>query len=196
MKKIASYYLVLSVTALVGLSCKDKKEVEPEPVAIISYTDGPIAGAISLNGRFSTNATTYLWDLGNGKTDTNPTLIANYDKNGTYTVRLTVISPGGKTAQVTQQVSVKSVKGRLSFFTDTGYPGGIDVWVNNVMTGHLGVYYPSGLPVCGDNNTAQVYLPQGVYPFYAKQSVANNPRTWTGTVEITDSGCKFYKIPN
>ncbi len=51
-------------------------------------------------------ALSYLWDLGDGDTSTDPVVPHSFDEADTYTVRLTVTDPGGLTGTVTHQVTV------------------------------------------------------------------------------------------
>jgi PKD repeat protein len=112
MKKESFKVLNVSLMMLVALSlmfvasCK-KEETPPDPpLATFQFqVDGtnPLMVAFT---NFSSNATSYSWDFGDGvgtSTETNPTY--TYQDGGTYTVKLTATGDGG-TAEHTKEVTV------------------------------------------------------------------------------------------
>lgn len=106
MKKI-SLILLLSAGLL---SCK--KEVA-QPLSTAEFTfngnaDKPpfLVGMDIPITNNSTNAVSYLWDLGYGKTSTDKEPIFDSDKAGTFTVSLTAANADGKLTTSKQQVQV------------------------------------------------------------------------------------------
>lgn len=90
-----------------GTSNSITVNVTTNPTASFTQTTGNNSYSIVFNNT-STNATSYLWDFGNGQTSTqqNPTHV--YNQDGTYTVTLTANS-GNCTDVTTATVSVIGV---------------------------------------------------------------------------------------
>ncbi|MBI1315438.1 T9SS type A sorting domain-containing protein [bacterium] len=61
----------------------------PLPHIVVSATQsftGPTSAEVTLSTAGSTGATSYLWDLGNGNSSTQPNPVATYQQNGQYTI--------------------------------------------------------------------------------------------------------------
>lgn len=80
---------------------------EPAPVAAFTYTPAQPTrnNPITFDASGSTDATDYVWDFGDGGTDTGQTTDYAYPGKGNYSVTLTVDGPGGSDSAV-QQVQV------------------------------------------------------------------------------------------
>lgn len=120
----------------------------------------------------STNASSYLWDLGNGIQSTDKNISITYSKSGTYTLKLTVTNSSGAKSSITKVVKVydyvlKSVAVtniNLNYFTKSGrgYPAfvafptfsKVDLWVE-IKQGLEGTEYP--LSNSGDISAPVVY---------------------------------------
>ncbi len=91
-----------------------------------------------------TDASSYLWDFGDGNTSTQAAPVHTYEMSGTYTVRLTVTGEGG---EVTSTVSVEILPSLVEMLT-----GGPDA--ANGKTWMLGRGYTEGVNGGGiiDNN--------------------------------------------
>jgi PKD repeat protein len=97
---------------------KDGKESSPKtatitvtapPPPVANFTFTPNAGAAPLLVAFtntSTNATSYLWDFGNGQTSTAASPSTTYAAAGTYSIRLTATSANGQTNVRTANITV------------------------------------------------------------------------------------------
>lgn len=73
---------------------------------------------------YSTNATSYFWDFGNGKTSTltSPTVV--YNSAGTYLINLTATNNNGQTNKMTKSIviSAKPTKIQVNSLVLTTYP--------------------------------------------------------------------------
>ncbi len=84
--------LFLMAVGLVMLSSCGSDDAAPSPVAAFDYdADGLVVTFINR----STNATTYLWDFGDGETSTEESPVHEYASYGEYTTRLTSTGDGG-----------------------------------------------------------------------------------------------------
>ena len=112
MKKIACI-LILSYVLILITACSKTDNTEPAPVAKDPY--GMFSYTIKSNGivsfiNTSTDATSYLWDFGDGTTST--TSAASFDhkysQNGTYKAHLTAYG-NGKSAGAFANLDITSV---------------------------------------------------------------------------------------
>ncbi len=88
---------IISIFSLSILSCK--KESTPAPTVQISFSvDGYQVAFTAL----VTNADTYAWDFGDGKTSTEQNPVHVYEQSGKYDVSLTVNGKGGSATANTQ----------------------------------------------------------------------------------------------
>ncbi|MFD2574657.1 PKD domain-containing protein [Spirosoma soli] len=113
MERISILQLLISLLCFsVLIACREHQIV---PTAEFSYTLAdpglsnylsvyPVSYAIKTTNN-STNASSYLWDFGDGNSSTQQTPTFSYAKAGTYTITLTTTSSTG-----TQQVSKKSIQ--------------------------------------------------------------------------------------
>ena len=89
MKKILFLYLVCSVLFAGMNSCKEET---PAPTAEFEFV---VAGYVVTFTSTVTDATTYLWDFGDGETSTAANPVHTYLSSGTYNVKLTATGEGG-----------------------------------------------------------------------------------------------------
>ena len=80
------------------------------PAAVANYSVSPstsvsVGDVLTFNNTGTAGAT-YLWDFGDGSTDTTFSPTHSYSANGIYNATLTVTTPGGCTATYTQQIVV------------------------------------------------------------------------------------------
>lgn len=116
---------ILIACVAVFTSCKEECN-HPEPVAGFSVTAEtfPVNTTVEFTNT-STEATSYLWEFGNGETSIDQNPKYTYTKSGTYKVRLTAIGNGGTSMAelsltITYEVGIedgRSVDGNL--ITDT-----------------------------------------------------------------------------
>lgn len=81
-------FLLLSLLALTILSC-EKTEA---PMALFDYQTEGVKVQFT---NYSTDATEYLWDFGDGNTSTEENPFHEYEKSGNYIITLTVKGDGG-----------------------------------------------------------------------------------------------------
>lgn len=104
-------YLIILLTGL-GLNACKKQDSPPAPVADF-YLDTQHSSTITVRENTdiipinnSTNAVSYLWDFGNGKTSTEKTPSLNFPIGGDYTVSLTATNKDGSSIVTRKQVKV------------------------------------------------------------------------------------------
>ena len=111
---------LLLIISLFFLSACDKENpVEDPPVAAFTIAnDGCIAPCTVNFTNTSTNATTYLWDFGDGtatSADASPAHL--YNNAGTYTAKLTATGEGG-THTATKTVTINAPQYFITFKAD------------------------------------------------------------------------------
>lgn len=105
------HYFILLLCAL-GLNACKKQDVPPAPVADFSLDSKHSSsltlreGTLIIPVNNSTNAVSYLWDLGNGKTSTEKTPGIYFDNKGDFTITLTATNRDGSTVTTKKQVKV------------------------------------------------------------------------------------------
>ncbi len=125
---LSKSFLFLGIGLIVSLSAC-KKDDAPKPVADFSFD---VTDMVVSFTNASTDASTYLWDFGDGSTSTDENPTHTYADFGSYTVTLTSKGSGG-TNTVTYDVTVASsepiiVDGSFDDWTDVpdyySYPDG------------------------------------------------------------------------
>jgi len=92
----------LFISVLLINSCKK----EPEPVASFSMDkNNVLVPATIIFTNLSTDATSYIWDFGDGSASTIESPTHEYTSSGTFTVTLTAIGEGG-TNSTSQNVTI------------------------------------------------------------------------------------------
>jgi PKD repeat protein len=123
----------------------------------------------------STNASSYLWDFGNGQTSTQASPTITYATSGTYAVLLTATGACGP-ATFLEVITINAAP--VASFTATPMSGcsPLTVQFNNTTTGNATAYswqFPGGTPATStDANPAVVY---------------NNPGNYSVTLTATNS---------
>jgi len=136
--------LVIAVAGLTGCALFD-----PAPTANFSWTPtDPLARSDVQFNDLSTDSgflsgggiTSWSWDFGDSGTSTamNPT--HEYQKSGSYTVRLTVKDSGGSEVTVSKTITVRpSLDGVWSgILDDNGFPLSLTLFVQHSATGGIG----------------------------------------------------------
>lgn len=103
-----TYSVTLTVSNSAGSNTATQSNyitVNPLPASGFSSS---ILGATATFANTSTNATSYLWDFGDGNTSTQTSPSHTYANDGTYTVTLVSTGPCG-TASVTQTLTIITV---------------------------------------------------------------------------------------
>lgn len=89
MKKTLFFASLIAIVAVLATSCKKKEE---NPRALFSYSEN---GLVVTFENLSKNATTYLWDFGDGETSSEANPVHTYADYGDYTVTLTAKNGAG-----------------------------------------------------------------------------------------------------
>ena len=123
----STYRVTLSVVDGQGRSGSVAKDVtvtppssQPEAVIIFSPTDPAVGQTVFFDGTASTapagrSIDGYLWNFGDGETQTRPHPVHIYSTADTFVVRLTVTDSEGFSASTTQEVKVGSADPAASF---------------------------------------------------------------------------------
>lgn len=106
-----SYNVVLTVTDNLGASSSWSSQVNvvannPPVASFTTLINSLTVDFTSTSTDADGEITSYLWDLGNGVTNTNRQFSYSYSAAGSYTVRLTVTDNAGSSATVSQVVSL------------------------------------------------------------------------------------------
>lgn len=188
MKKIVFTLLGLVVFA----ACK-KDDGPPSPVVDFTATDDGF-GAVQFVAT-ATNATSYLWDFGDGRSDsTSATPLHAYRRNGTFNVFLKATGPGGSTV-INKLVPVTGVRGSAMFWKASGTRS-LEISVDGQYVGVVITNHPRALTTCGAAGTATVErLKPGVYRYVAKEQGGLLPRTYEGSFSVTAGECTPVQVP-
>jgi len=95
--------LLLTLFTLSFVGCK-KDELKPEPNADFTFGTAHVSSYVSRDAFWgvptneSTNAVSYLWDFGDGRTSNEKAPEISYKKAGTYILSMTAMNADGKTA--------------------------------------------------------------------------------------------------
>jgi PKD repeat protein len=181
---VGTYNVILTVTGPGGSSSVTRKitvedPVIPPPEAI--FTPNKTSGDAPLTVQFLNQSTgqitSYLWDFGDQQTsiETNPT--HTFAADGTFTVTLTSIGPGGqKTTQAVITVS-KPVGAPVSAFTSDKTSGDIPLTIQftNASQGQINTYEWS----FGDGTTSAEQSPSHTF---------DTPGSFAVKLTVTGSG--------
>ncbi len=130
------YTVKLTATGPLGTATSSKTVTTSAPKPIVNFTyygaNTPAPSSVSFFG-FVLNATSYLWDFGDGSTSTdlNPSHV--YTRGGVYIVRLTATGPGGtETTTNSINIGVAFTKCKITSITVNNIPftkpGGTSGW--------------------------------------------------------------------
>lgn len=165
--------------------------IHPNPTVDFSGTQVCGNEATEFNN-LSTDATSQVWNLGNGTTTSALDPIVNYGLGGEYTVVLTSFSAFGCTDSTSQLVFVDTVPDVSFTFNNTC--AGDTVLFTNTSTNYFGV--PSCLWNFGDGlnsgieNPNHLYVLDGLYPV---QLVLTSPN---GCVDTSVQTITVFPLPN
>ncbi len=101
-------FLMMTATAITFSSCKKDEEDPPasDPVASFQFTVSETNYMEATFTNFSQNATSYMWDFGDGETSTEKDPVHLYASTGTFTVKLTAKNDAGKSADFSNAVTI------------------------------------------------------------------------------------------
>lgn len=189
-------FLFMAFVAALIIGCK-KEEPEINPQAKFSYTTDELK--ISFTNH-STNATSYEWDFGNGKTSqlVNPTI--TYEKEGTYHVSLKAWN-NGKSHSTEQSVTVSYKKPKAQFTYKIEQP--LKVVLTNTSSDATSYEWNFGDGTSSTiKNPIHTYKNFGVYKITltAKNGTKTDTYQQTVTIEAPTvcyfSGFEVTKIPS
>ena len=186
MKKFLLFFIGLAVVA----ACNKDEDI-PAPVVDFTATEDGF-GAVQFIATAS-DATAYLWDFGDGSSDTTMTPLHAYRKNGTFNVYLKATGPGGSTV-VNKQVPVTGVRGSAMFWKSSGSRS-LEITVDGQSAGVVITNYSRGLTACGASGTATLdKLKPGVYKYQAREQGGLLPRTYEGSFSVTAGECTPVQV--
>jgi len=81
--------------------------------------------------------------------------------------------------------------GKLSFYTNYGAGGAVDLYIDGGYVGTLTNYFPNGTPNCTDNNIFYTNLRPGTYSYKA---VDKTGFYWAGSIAIGSNDCKTVPL--
>jgi hypothetical protein len=135
----------------------------------------------------SLNASTYIWNDGNGNETTDVDASFTYSEPGTYHIVLTAFSASGDEQDtVTDSVIVNVPTGKVVFWQNGSviYTPQVKVTIGN-QTETITSYYSNGVSACDMRGCANFTLPVGTYNFHAQ----SGSTSWDNQVDITQGGC-------
>jgi PKD repeat protein len=117
MKKSLYSLLTMLVVATLLFSCSE--DPEPPVVEMFAEVDGTDSYTVNLSTN-STNATSFVWDFGDGETGSGATTSHTYSLSGDYTITVTAIGDGGEASSSKSVTIVASMAELLSGGTSSG----------------------------------------------------------------------------
>ncbi len=188
-KRKIALFLIASISATF-FACEPQ---HPLPVAGIGCQDlfqgQQQVGDTCIFQNFSTNATHYLWNFGDGTSSINSShdIPHSFTLPGVYRTQLTAYDQEGNTNTTAVGGVVSPSSGNVCFWFST-----TAIYAHTVVT--IGtssdtVKYTTGLPnACGQSGCANFQLPPGTYNYSAAE-LAPGTHTWSGSVVIVKHGC-------
>jgi PKD repeat protein len=132
----------------------------PKPMGDFTFTNEG-NGQVSFKNN-STNAESYVWDLGDGETSTDKDLIHNYARNGTYQVVLTVKNFNGETESKQEVIISDAPKPVVSFTLKSN--GNDQISFTNTTTNAESYVWDFGNgSTSTENNPTHTYTKNGTY---------------------------------
>ncbi|MEO7923166.1 MAG: PKD domain-containing protein [Chitinophagaceae bacterium] len=160
------FSLALSAILLFVVTACDKNETPSTGIKAnfsVSGYEVPIPSTINFINT-STNATSYLWDFGDGSTSTQPSPVHTYNLDGTYQLRLTATGPSG-TSNICKLVALAAPppanKSAFSYFFDRcgGTPVGALFKSVNPLSSNVVWDFGNGLVNANRDAIVQFALP-------------------------------------
>lgn len=106
--------IIILITILIYISSCKKDETIPAPVANYTFTgDNNFAPCKVIFTNTTTNATSYIWDFGDGATSTEQSPNHIYANGGTFNITLTAKNSAGIQNLINKTVTIKNVPTKL-----------------------------------------------------------------------------------
>ena len=190
MKKEAVVLIIVFLVGTLFYACKPEPQL---PVAGFGSGDNspgePQVGDTIWFKNYSTNATHYLWNFGDGTTSTSAaqSITHIYSITGLNKTSLTAYSQNGNSNQFSEGCVYNPSSGNACFwFSTTAIYGRTVVAIG---TSSDTVKYTTGLPsACGQSGCANFQLPPGIYNYSAAE-LPPGTHTWSGSITIAKHGC-------
>ena len=129
--KTIHWILTIIVLIMMLSSCEEKKD--PPNASFVVSSETYLAGDGVIFTNTSTNASSYLWEFGDGTSSTQESPIHIYTESGTYTVTLTAINADGSD-EATQSVTIKDPPSASFTHSSDNYEAGDTVMFINHST--------------------------------------------------------------
>ena len=152
------------------------------PVALAAFSAWPTNGSVPLTVTFtnlSSGATSYLWDFGDGHTNTTVNPTNTYTSSGSNTVSLTAIGPCGTNTLTLTNYIVVTNSPALLVVSPTNWDVGTLI-VGQSSTQAFEVVNAGGVPLSGNATTVPPFSVVSGSPFTV-------PAGQTGVVEVAFS---------
>ncbi|MEY3242062.1 MAG: hypothetical protein RIR11_3501 [Bacteroidota bacterium] len=191
-----TYSAILTVSNSAGSDTRTQTNlVVVDDVPTVGFTANTNDFSVAFNNT-TVNATTYLWDFGDGNTSTLASPTHTYALDGNYAVVLTATNNCGTTTATRTVVITTSPVAGFSANVNTGCTP-FTVQYNNNASGNTTEWaweFPGGTPASSNQpNPVVIYQTPGTYPatLTVSNSVGNSVKTQTDfilaqTVPITD----------
>ncbi|MFN3556305.1 MAG: PKD domain-containing protein [Bacteroidales bacterium] len=114
MRRIRTQQILRNALLFVGLisfmtfqSCKDDDPIIEDPIATFQFEISSENYLQVIFTNFSSNASTYAWNFGDGQTSTEKDPVHTYAEAGAYNVQLTATNSAGVSHSFTQSIEIK-----------------------------------------------------------------------------------------
>jgi hypothetical protein len=86
--------------------------------------------------------------------------------------------------------SKPNLNSSISFSTNYGYSGAVNIWIDNKYYGSLNEYFSTGTPNCGQEGTLTIPVTSGIHRYRAEDATGFY---WEGTINSNGS-CSLMKL--
>jgi PKD repeat protein len=187
-KKEGSYFVKLEIANVNGVDDATKvviitSAVVAKPTANFTFNNGGCTAPCTVTfTNTSQNATTYLWNFGNGNTSTAKEPSATFQTAGTYTVTLKITGNNNVTDEMTKQITINGtvVKPIANFtFTNNNCTAPCAVAFTNSSQNATTYFWDFG-----DGSTSTLTSPSHTYQQGGNYSVLLKASTNTSSEQI------------
>ncbi|PTT02371.1 hypothetical protein DBR11_04940 [Pedobacter sp. HMWF019] len=166
-------YLIILASILSISACKKIETPGPEAGFTLGNTSQSSIifrqGTVIIPVNNSTNAVSYLWDFGNGKTSTERTPAISFEEGGEFNISLTVKNADGQISSTQRQVKV------LTPFASQITITGLDQWKQNEFKFNGGDVWVEVYKTINPLTYQQILDRNFEFPVYFKSSVSTIP---------------------
>ncbi len=191
---------ILAIGILILFYACTEEEVIPLPNArfqIRETTGGPKrANELKVTfDNYSDDATSYLWDFGDGNTSTETEPTHYYQNNGNYTITLTAYNENGEPSSTSKEYQRNF--GEVVFYITTSNYGSVSIYPSTSIinwqswSGTITTWHPYSPPSCWENNTFTYTSKAGTYTYYAESCSGGS---FTSQYQVIADQCTKVKI--